>query len=91
LRPVVARQQFLPGELDLGGRDPGPLAVAVGRRAAIRPTLMPRKQARSTMLVKKARNTTIAPNQRIAASSKNRIRKLKRNRSRRGPRAMEFN
>jgi hypothetical protein len=71
-------------------------AVAEGsskalKEEAIRPTLMPRKQARSTMLVKKVRNTTIVPNQRIAASSKDRIRKLMRNRSRRGPRAMEFN
>src|SRR2546426_2595524 len=43
---------------------------------------MPRKHASSTMLVKNVRNTTVPANQRIAASSKNRIRKLIRNRSR---------
>src|SRR6266513_6056829 len=43
---------------------------------------MPRKHASSTMLVKNVRNTTVPANQRIVASSKNRIRKLIRNRSR---------
>src|SRR6185295_1146497 len=51
-------------------------------RAESSPTLMPRKQASSTTLVKKVRNTTVLANHRIAASSKNRIRKLIRNRSR---------
>ena len=44
---------------------------------------MPRKVASSTTFVKKVRNTTMLPNQRIEATSKKRIRKLMRNRSRR--------
>jgi hypothetical protein len=43
---------------------------------------MPRKHASSTILVKKVRKTTVLANQRIAASSKNRIRKLIRKSSR---------
>src|SRR2546423_15723971 len=49
-------------------------------RAASKPTLMPRKQASSTILVKNVRKTTVLPKKRIAASSKNRIRKLTRKR-----------
>src|SRR5262245_52026330 len=56
--------------------------------ALSRPTLIPRKQASSTMLLKKVRNTTVAPNQRIAASSRNRIRKATRNSSACGRRAL---
>src|SRR2546430_12176589 len=54
------------------------------RDAVSRPTLMPRNVASSTMLVKKVRKTTVLPNQRMHASSKNRMRKLMRNRSRYG-------
>jgi hypothetical protein len=56
------------------------------RDAVSRPTLIPRKHAISTMFVKNVRKTTVLPNQRIAASSKNRIRKLIRNKSRYGRR-----
>ena len=52
------------------------------RDAVSRPTLIPRKQAISTMLVKNVRKTTVEPNQRMAASSKKRMRKLMRNKSR---------
>src|SRR5687768_5548648 len=58
-------------------------------RLAVRsPTLMPRKQASRTILVKKLRNTTVAAYQRITASSRNRIRKLIRNSSTCGRRGM---
>src|SRR6516225_2756402 len=43
---------------------------------------MPRKQARSTTLVKKVRKSTCAGNQRMQANSRNRISRLIRNRSR---------
>src|SRR2546423_9641541 len=57
------------------------------RRVAVsRPMLMPRKHASRTMLVKNVRKTTVLPNQRMHANSKNRIRKLIRNRSRYGRR-----
>ena len=49
--------------------------------AARQPTEMPRNAASSTMLVKNVRNTTVLPNQRMQASSRNRMRKLTRNRS----------
>src|SRR5438552_4997648 len=42
---------------------------------------MPRKVASSTMFVKNVRNTTVLPNQRMQASSKNNMRKLTRNKS----------
>ena len=51
------------------------------RDAARQPTDTPRKQAISTMLVKKVRKMTMLPNQRMHVSSKNRIRKLTRNNS----------
>jgi hypothetical protein len=43
---------------------------------------MPRKHASRMTFVKKVRKTTVAANQRIAAGSKNRMRKLTRKRSR---------
>ena len=49
--------------------------------AARQPTEIPRNAASSAMLVKKVRYTTMLPNQRMHASSMNRIRKLTRNRS----------
>src|SRR5437773_2979120 len=49
--------------------------------AARHPTDMPRKVASSTMFVKNVRNTTVLPNQRMQASSKNNMRKLTRNKS----------
>ena len=53
-----------------------------GRAAARQPTDIPRNVASSTMLVKNVRKTTVLANQRMQASSRNRIRKLTRNRSR---------
>ena len=50
--------------------------------AARQPADMPKNVARSTMLVKNVRLGTMLPNQRIQASSKNRTRKLIRNKSR---------
>jgi hypothetical protein len=51
------------------------------REAARQPTDMPRKHAIRTRFVKKVRKMTVPPNQRMQASSKNRITKLTRNRS----------
>ena len=51
------------------------------REAARQPTETPRKQAISTMFVKNVRKITVLPNQRMHASSKNRIKKLIRNSS----------
>ena len=56
--------------------------IKLHRRARARhPTATPRKHAISTILVKNVRKTTMLPNQRMHASSKNRIRKLMRNNS----------
>ena len=44
------------------------------RLVASKPTDMPRKQAKRTMLVKKVRNSTALPNQRMQASSRKRLR-----------------
>ena len=46
------------------------------REAARQPTETPRKHAISTMLVKNVKNMTVLPNQRMHASSRNRIMKL---------------
>src|SRR5947207_493713 len=62
----------------------GGMTVSIRLRrfeAARQPTEMPRNAASSTMLVKKVRKTTVLANQRMHASSMNRIRKLTRNRS----------
>src|SRR2546423_2544189 len=52
--------------------------------AARHPTDMPRNEAIRTMFVKNVRKTTIEPKKRMQASSKKRIRKLIRSRSRNG-------
>src|SRR5437870_2653290 len=52
--------------------------------AARHPTDMPRNEAIRTMLVKNVRKTTIDPKNRMQASSKKRMRKLMRSRSRDG-------
>src|SRR5262249_34719625 len=52
------------------------------RLAARQPTVIPRKHARSTMLVKNVRKITMLPNQRMHVSSKKRMTKLIRNKSR---------
>jgi hypothetical protein len=52
------------------------------RVAVMQPIDMPRKHAIKTMFVKKVRNTTIDPKNRMHANSKKRIRKLMSRRSR---------